>query len=146
MTFQTDRPIYQICAVFLILTMSFWLCHDFLAPQRLLAQTSSYGFLEKGKIQWENLEIDEAIKALEKALQMGLTRTSDQIEAHKLLAFCWATKREEKKAEAEFQKILQIDSGFMLPDDASPIFLEPFRQAKAKVKPSDNNPPEIYLV
>ena len=146
MTFQTDRPIYQTCAVFLIFAMSLWLCHDFLTPQRLLAQTSAYGYLEKGKIQWENLEIDEAIQALEKALQMGLTRTSDQIEAHKLLAFCWATKRDEKKAEAEFQKILDIDSGFMLPDDASPIFLKPFNQVKAKVKPADTDPPEIYLV
>lgn len=146
MIFQTDRPIFQTCAVFLILAMSLWLGHDFFSPNQLMAQTSAYGYLEKGKIQWENLEIDEAIKALETALQMGLPRSEDQIEAHKILAFCWATKRENIKSEAEFQKIFQIDSDFMLSEDESPIFLEPFQQARAKVKPTDTIPPEIYLV
>ena len=146
MTFRTDRPLYKICVVVLLLAFGLWLTQDLISPQHLFAQSSANGYLQKGKTHWENFEVEEAIVALERALQMNLPRNMDKIEAHKILAFCWATKRESQKAEAEFKKILQIDSNFTLPDNESPIFLEPFRQAKAKETPKDTDPPEIVHI
>lgn len=75
----------------------------------------------------------EAVKGLQNALDQGLG-VSDQVKAHKYLAFAHCVSGKERLCRDEFKKALEINPNLELePAEAGhPIWGPAFRAAKAK--------------
>lgn len=75
----------------------------------------------------------EAVKGLQSALDQGLG-VSDQVKAHKYLAFTHCVSGKERLCRDEFKKALEINPNLELePAEAGhPIWGPAFRAAKAK--------------
>ena len=115
MVFYIKRPLYQCMIPVLLFALSLWIAHDLLNPCLLYGKTTAEEYFEKGKAHWDQLELDEAIASLDTAIAQGLSNQTDQIEAHRILAYCWVTKQESQKAQNHFIQILQLDSEFHIP-------------------------------
>ena len=76
----------------------------------------------------------EAHATLQSALDKGLTFKSDQVKAHKYLAFIDCITGKEKQCREEFKKILEINPDFELePAEAGhPQWGPVFRSVKSK--------------
>ena len=130
MVFYIKRPLYQCMIPVLLFALGFWITHDLLNPCLISAQTTAEEFFEKGKAHWDQMELDEVIASLNKAIDLGLISQADQIEAHRILAYCWVAKQESLKAQNHFVQILQIDSEFQIPLSESPAILRAFQKAQ----------------
>lgn len=87
--------------------------------------------LATGVQNYEDGKYDEASKALQSALDLGLKK-GDQVRAHKYLAFIHCASAREKQCRDEFKKALDIDPSFELkPAEAGhPIWGPVFRSVK----------------
>lgn len=87
--------------------------------------------LAAGIHNYEDGKYDDAAKALQGALDLGLDK-SDQVRAHKYLAFIHCASAREKQCREEFKKALDIDPSFELkPAEAGhPIWGPVFRSVK----------------
>ncbi len=81
---------------------------DKLAPRKA-EQT-----LNTGIRQYEDGNLSTAQKSLQEALHLGLTFNSDQVAAHKYLAFIYCSSNQEKQCRDEFRRAFEIDPGFKL--------------------------------
>lgn len=90
--------------------------------------------LATGIRQYEEHNYSEAARSLQASLDAGLASKSDQIKAHKHLAFIHCVSARERQCRDEFRKILKIDPGFEL-DSAEaghPNWGPAFRSAKGR--------------
>ena len=81
---------------------------DKLAPRKA-EQT-----LNGGIRQYEDGNLSNAQRSLQEALHLGLTFNSDQVAAHKYLAFIYCSSNQEKQCRDEFRRAFEIDPGFKL--------------------------------
>ena len=81
---------------------------DKLAPRKA-EQT-----LNTGVHQYEDGNLSAAQKSLQEALHLGLTFNSDQVAAHKYLAFIYCSSNQEKQCREEFRRAFEIDPNFKL--------------------------------
>ncbi|MFI4922270.1 MAG: TssQ family T6SS-associated lipoprotein [Burkholderiales bacterium] len=90
--------------------------------------------LSAGIKSYDEGEYAEAQKSLLSALDMGLAFKSDQVKAHKYLAFIYCISSKEKQCRDEFKKALEIDPDFELePAEAGhPQWGPVFRSVKTK--------------
>ena len=90
--------------------------------------------LSGGVKNYEDGDYKSSLDALQKALEMGLSNKSDQVRAHKYLAFIHCVSAREKQCRDEFKKVLEIDPIFDLkPAEAGhPVWGPVFRSVKSK--------------
>jgi Tfp pilus assembly protein PilF len=89
--------------------------------------------LSTGIHNYENGKYSEASKALQSALASGLN-SSDQVTAHKYLAFIHCTSGREKQCRDEFRKVLDLNPALELEpaESGHPIWGPVFRSLKAR--------------
>lgn len=90
--------------------------------------------MNDGIAYFENGNYDKSQKALQIALEQGLTLKADQAKAHKYLAFDACVTSRETVCREEFKKALEADQYFDLsPAEAGhPIWGPVFRSVKGK--------------
>jgi len=88
--------------------------------------------LRAGISQYDNGRYDDAARSLRIALKRGLS-LSDQVTAHKYLAFIQCAAGREDQCREEFRRALRIDPNMQLaPAEAGhPIWGPVFREVKA---------------
>jgi Tfp pilus assembly protein PilF len=90
--------------------------------------------LSEGIESYDEGKYAEAQKSLLSALDQGLAFKSDQIKAHKYLAFIYCISGKDKQCRDEFKKALEINPDFELePAEAGhPQWGPVFRSVKPK--------------
>lgn len=90
--------------------------------------------LTSGIKSYEDGDYQTALITLRKAQEMGLNNKSDQVLAHKYLAFIHCVSGREKQCRDEFKKALEVDPAFELkPAEAGhPVWGPIFRGEKTK--------------
>ena len=90
--------------------------------------------LSAGIKSYDEGKYAEAQKSLQSALDEGLTFKSDQVTAHKYLAFIDCITGKERQCREEFKKVLEINPQFELePAEAGhPQWGPVFRSVKLK--------------
>lgn len=90
--------------------------------------------LSDGVKSYDDGEYDKAQKSLHSALEQGLSLKSDQVKAHKYLAFTYCVNHRERQCREEFKKALEIDPDFELePAEAGhPLWGPVFRSVKTR--------------
>ena len=81
---------------------------DKLAPRKAEQELSA------GIKSYDNGNYQTAAKTIQNALNAGLTFNSDQVTAHKYLAFISCISEREKQCREEFKKALALDPNFEL--------------------------------
>lgn len=81
---------------------------DKLAPRKAEQE------LSEGIKSYDNGNYQTASKTIQNALNTGLIFNSDQVTAHKYLAFINCISEREKQCREEFKKALALDPGFEL--------------------------------
>jgi Tfp pilus assembly protein PilF len=96
-------------------------------------RSSGEADLNAGISSYENGKYAEAAKSLQSALDAGLGK-SDQVKAHKYLAFIYCASGREKQCRDEFGKALEINPGLELePAEAGhPVWGPVFRSVKTR--------------
>jgi Tfp pilus assembly protein PilF len=89
--------------------------------------------LSTGIHNYEDGKYSEASRSLQRALDSGLNN-SDQVRAHKYLAFIHCTSGREKQCRDEFRKALDINPALELEpaESGHPIWGPVFRSAKTR--------------
>jgi Tfp pilus assembly protein PilF len=82
-------------------------------PAGEIFKSKSEKNLEEGIKQYEDGKYPEALRNLQGALDIGLLK-SEQVEAHKYMAFIYCSSDREKQCREEFQKVLEINPDFEL--------------------------------
>jgi Tfp pilus assembly protein PilF len=92
--------------------------------------------LSVGIRNYEDGNYNIAAKNLQAALDLGVTFTRDEVQAHKYLAFINCLSKRQKQCRSEFRKALDKDSKFDLkPEEAGhPSWGPAFRTVKAERK------------
>ena len=100
-------------------------------PFKDMLQSKGAPVLAAGIQNYDNGKYDDAAKALQSALDLGLDK-SEQVKAHKYLAFIHCASGREKQCRDEFRKALDIDPSLELkPAEAGhPIWGPIFRSVK----------------
>ncbi|BBP04971.1 hypothetical protein TPL01_26000 [Sulfuriferula plumbiphila] len=101
---------------------------DKLAPRKAEQELSA------GLKNYENGHYQMAAKYLQNALNNGLTFKSDQVTAHKYLAFIDCVSEREKQCREQFKRALEINPGFELSaaEAGHPIWGPVFRKVQAE--------------
>ena len=90
--------------------------------------------LANGVKEYEDGNYAEASRLLQSSLDQGLSGKSDQVRAHKYLAFIHCVSGREQRCRDEFRAALKIDPSFELaPNEVGhPIWGPAFRSAKSR--------------
>lgn len=80
----------------------------------ILIQGKGAPALSEGIKNYDNGEYDKAQKSLKAALEQGLSLKSDQVKAHKYLAFTYCINNQERQCREEFKKALETNPDFEL--------------------------------
>lgn len=111
-----------------------WLsaCDAMLTKTNLSQPTNKY--LASAIKSYDDGDYQNALAALNKAEETGLSDKREQVLAHKYLAFIYCVSGHEKQCHEEFREALEVDPGFNLkPAEAGhPIWGPVFRAEKAK--------------
>lgn len=92
--------------------------------------------LAEGLKEYEAGRYNEALSALQAALQAGLPAQADQIRARKYSAFVYCLSKRGKQCRAEFKQIFAIEPGFeLLPAELGhPAWTSAYRREKAAAR------------
>ena len=89
--------------------------------------------LAQAKILYDDLQYDEALALLRRALNVGEMPRRDIVEVYQYMGFIYLIQGEEKYAEASFQLLLQQEPDHRLnPLLTPPRFIEFFEAVKAR--------------
>lgn len=100
----------------------------------LFKKNSGEQDLATGLRQYDEGNYSKAALSLQASLDAGLSTKSDQLKAHKYLAFIYCTSEREGQCLEEFRTALKIDPAFTLtPAEAGhPTWGPVFRSAKGR--------------
>jgi Tfp pilus assembly protein PilF len=103
-------------------------------PVAAPARTPAEQAFDRGVRNYEDANYKDAAKEFQSALDTGLAKKGDQVQAHKYLAFIACISGRNKVCRDEFKKALDIDPSFDLaPAEAGhPKWGPVFRSVKAK--------------
>lgn len=92
--------------------------------------------LSAGLRNYEDGNYKTASKSLQNALDAGLTFKSDQVTAHKYLAFIHCASDREKLCRDEFRKALELDPKFELTpaEEGHPVWGPAFRGVQVEMQ------------
>jgi hypothetical protein len=92
--------------------------------------------LDVGVRAYEDGEYAYSARLLQGSLDAGLRGTSNQLRAHKYLAFIYCTSNRVPQCREEFRKALEINPSFTLLEDESghPIWGPVYRGLKPRNK------------
>lgn len=92
--------------------------------------------LSAGLRNYEDGNYKAASKSLQSALDAGLTFKSDQVTAHKYLAFIHCASDREKLCRDEFKKALELDPKFELTtaEEGHPVWGPAFRGVQVEMQ------------
>lgn len=92
--------------------------------------------LSAGLRNYEDGNYKAASKSLQNALDAGLTFKSDQVTAHKYLAFIHCASEREKLCRDEFRKALELDPKFELTtvEEGHPVWGPAFRGVQVEMQ------------
>jgi Tfp pilus assembly protein PilF len=95
--------------------------------------TSAEKDLAAGIRSYEAGDMENAGRLLERSVEGGLTFKSDQVNAHKYLAFVSCVSNQERQCREEFRKVLELDPRFELDKSEAghPIWGPVFRSVRA---------------
>lgn len=98
--------------------------------------------LTAGITQYEAGEYELAENNLKSALTLGLADPTDQITAHKYLAFLYCVSGLEALCQMEFAKVFDIDPGFTLSpaETGHPIWQPVYDKAKNQTTSGQKKP------
>lgn len=101
---------------------------DKLAPRKAEQELST------GISHYDDGNYQTAARYIQNSLNQGLTFKSDQVTAHKYLAFIYCISEREKQCSDEFKKALAINPGFELTatEAGHPVWGPVFRRLKAE--------------
>ena len=90
--------------------------------------------LASGVKEFEDGNYAESARLLQSSLDQGLSSKSDQVRAHKYLAFIHCVSGRDARCRNEFRAALKIDPAFELAANESghPIWGPVFKSVKAK--------------
>lgn len=90
--------------------------------------------LAAGIKQYEDGEYGEAARLLQASLDQGLSGKSDQVKAHKYLAFIHCVSNRQAMCREEFRLALKIDPSFELAANEAghPIWGPAFRSVRGR--------------
>jgi len=90
--------------------------------------------LASGVSQYDDGNYNEAARLLQASLDEGLSAKSDQVKAHKYLAFIHCVSGREAQCRSEFRSALKIDPSFNLAANEAghPIWGPVFRSVKGR--------------
>ena len=90
--------------------------------------------LAEGIRQYEDGHYSESARLLQASLDEGLSGSSDQVRAHKYLAFIHCVSGREAQCRNEFRAALKVDPSFELAANEAghPIWGPVFRNVKAR--------------
>jgi Tfp pilus assembly protein PilF len=96
--------------------------------------TSAAKDLAVGIRAYENGEYEDAERLLQRSVEEGLAFKSDEINAHKHLAFVHCVSNRERQCREEFRKVLELDPRFELDKSEAghPIWGPVFRSVRSK--------------
>lgn len=121
------------------------------APGALLAEEETGStLLAQAKILYDDLQYDEALALLRRALNIGEMPRRDVVEVYKYMGFIYLIQGEEKYAEASFQLLLQQAPDHRLnPLLTPPRFIEFFEEVKARSRAEaavvlEHSPPDSF--
>ena len=99
-------------------------------PKKARAEQS----LASGIRQYEEGNYVEASRLLQSSLDQGLSARSDQVRAHKYLAFIHCVSGRDARCRDEFRSALRIDPSFELAaaESGHPIWGPVFRSVKSR--------------
>jgi len=103
-------------------------------PKATAQGTEAARLLQKGIDEYNDLEFENAIQLLERAIRLGLPDKS-KVEAYKYLGFAYIVNEEVPKAKEMFQKLLEIEPDYQLGPHASPKLSQIFNEVKSQFKP-----------
>jgi len=107
-----------------------------LSVPKVTAQgTEAERLVQKGIDEYNDLEFENAIQLLERALNLGLP-DKPKVEAYKYLGFAYIVKERIPKAKEMFKQLLEIDPNHQLSPHASPKLSQVFNEVKSQFKPS----------
>jgi hypothetical protein len=91
--------------------------------------------LSAGIKSYEEVNYKDSAKLLQEALNKGLSNKTDQVMAHKYLAFVHCISGRKKECTNEFKKVFELDPDFELqPAEAGhPLWGPVYRNVKAAV-------------
>ena len=101
--------------------------------------TLSEQALAKGIKSYEDGDYKDAAAQLQAALNFGLDARSDQVKAHKYLAFVHCVSSRSRQCRDEFRRALRLDPSFTLEaaEAGHPLWGPVFRAVKAEpLKPA----------
>jgi Tfp pilus assembly protein PilF len=100
----------------------------------LFQQKNGEEDLATGLRQYDEGNYSKAALSLQASLDAGLSSKSDQVKAHKYLAFIYCISERERQCLDEFRKALKIDPAFELsPAEAGhPTWGPVYRSAKGR--------------
>ena len=97
-------------------------------------QTKAQQMLASGIRQYDEANYAEANRLLQASLDQGLAAASDQVRAHKYLAFIHCVSGRQPQCRSEFRQALEIDPSFELASSEAghPMWGPVFRSVKAQ--------------
>lgn len=109
-------------------------CASFTEDFVAMFSTKGERDLDAGVKAYEDGEYAYSAKLLRASLDAGLRGRSNQIRAHKYLAFIYCTSNRVAQCREEFRKALKINPSFTLRDDEAghPIWGPVYRSLKPK--------------
>jgi len=125
---------YRWLALFACLAMSG--CASFREDFAAMFSTKGERELDVGVKAYEDGEYAYSARLLQASLDAGLRGTSNQVRAHKYLAFIYCTSNRVPQCRDEFRKALEINPSFTLLEDESghPIWGPVYRSLKPRNK------------
>lgn len=89
---------------------------------------------------YEDGDYKKALTEFEEALNLPELNSSDQVQAHKYMAFIYCLTNKPKQGYNQFKTALEIDPNFELtPAEAGhPMWGQAFKKAKAEMEASKN--------
>lgn len=111
-------------------------CASFGESVAAMFSTKGEKELDVGIRAYEDGEYAYSARLLQASLDSGLRGTSNQVRAHKYLAFIYCTSNRVSQCRDEFRKALEIDPSFSLLEDEAghPIWGPVYRSVQPKNK------------
>jgi len=128
--FRTD----VICAAMILILAACAQDSKTIIPEKTNKATA---FLNAGIKYYEEGKYNPAEKNLKEALKLDMLDTTEQVTAHKYLAFIYSVSKRKTLCQKAFEKAFELDPNFTLSSSEAghPMWGPIYRSVKAKFNP-----------